>query len=135
MNHIPPTFVILERADMLRGVAGPEGQEPHTGGARHGEPRGLDPRGVGPHGDGRGVGVGQVLGLHLLLKSMQTVLKMTYFTHTVKPELAVTFIKQPTCLKQPYRMFPNFLFVLIVTSAKQPPALSSHFLCFPWVAV
>jgi len=79
--------------------------------------------------------------------------------YTVKPELAVTVIKQPTCPKQPYRMFPNFNFVLIFTSAKQPPALSSHteysqtlflcwyspplsspsalsshFLCFPWVA-
>ena len=33
--------------------------------------------------------------------------------NTVKPELVVTSIKQPTCLKQPYRMFPNFNFVLI----------------------
>jgi len=31
---------------------------------------------------------------------------------TVKPELAVTFIKQPTCIKQPNRMFPNLNFVL-----------------------
>jgi len=30
--------------------------------------------------------------------------------NTVKPELAVTFIKQPTCLKQPHQMFPNFNF-------------------------
>ena len=45
-----------------------------------------------------------------------------------QPELAVTFIKQP------YRMFPYFYFVLIFTSAKQPPAQSNHFLCFLWVA-
>ena len=30
-------------------------------------------------------------------------------------------------------MFPNLNFVLIFTSIKQPPALSSHFLCFPLV--
>jgi len=52
--------------------------------------------------------------------------------HTVKPELAATFIKQLTF--QTNRMFPNFNFALIFTSAVQPPALSSHFLCFPWVA-
>jgi len=48
----------------------------------------------------------------------------------------VPFIKQPTCLKQPYRMFPNFNFVLIFTSAKQPQPrdLSNTFLCFHWVA-
>ena len=55
-------------------------------------------------------------------------------TNTVKPVLAVTSIKQPTCLKQPNKMFPNVKFVLIFTSVKQPPALSSHFLCFPCVA-
>jgi len=49
---------------------------------------------------------------------------------TVKPVLAVTFIKQPTCLKQPYRMFPNFNFVLIFTSVKQPPALSKLSSCW-----
>jgi len=54
--------------------------------------------------------------------------------YTVKPVLAVTSIKQPTCLKQPYTMFPNFNFVLIFTPIKQPPALRGHFLCFPWVA-
>jgi len=65
---------------------------------------------------------------------------MTYNWHidldvyTVKAEFAVTLIKQPTCLKQLYRMFPNFNFVLIFTFAQQPPALSSHFLCFTWVA-
>ena len=53
---------------------------------------------------------------------------------TVKPELVVTSIKQPTCLKQPNKMFPNVNFVLIFTSVKQPLALSSHFLCFPCVA-
>jgi len=37
---------------------------------------------------------------------------------TVKPDLAVTFIKQPTCLKQPYWMFPKLSSVLIFTSAK-----------------
>jgi len=46
--------------------------------------------------------------------------------------LAVTSIKQPTCLKQPNKMFPDVEFVLKFTSFKQPPALSSHFLCFPW---
>jgi len=50
------------------------------------------------------------------------------FIHTVKPVLAVTSMKQPTCLKQPNKMFPNVKFVLIFTSVKQPPALSSHFL-------
>jgi len=40
---------------------------------------------------------------------------------TVKPELAVTFFKQPNCLKQPYIMFPNFNFVLVFTSTNQPP--------------
>ena len=54
--------------------------------------------------------------------------------NTIKPELAVTSIKQPTCLKQPNKMFPNINFVLIFTSVRQPPALSSHFLCFPCVA-
>ena len=53
---------------------------------------------------------------------------------TVHPVLAVTSIKQPTCLKQPNKMFPNVKFVLIITSVKRPPALSSHFLCFPSVA-
>ena len=53
--------------------------------------------------------------------------------NTDQPELAVTFIKQPACLKQPYSMFPNFNSVLIFTSAKQPPVLSSHFLCLPLV--
>jgi len=48
-------------------------------------------------------------------------------TYTVKPVLAVTSIKQPTCLKQPIKMFPNVNFVLIFTSIKQPPALSSLF--------
>ena len=56
------------------------------------------------------------------------------FTSTVKPVLEVTSIKQPTCLKQPNKMFPNVKFVLIFTSVMQPPALSSHFLCFPCVA-
>jgi len=56
------------------------------------------------------------------------------YKFTVKPELAVNSIKQPTCLKQPNRMFPSFNCVLIFASAKQPPALSSHFLCFPWMA-
>jgi len=37
--------------------------------------------------------------------------------NTVKPELAVTFIRQLMCFKQPYKMFPNFNFVLIFTSA------------------
>jgi len=55
------------------------------------------------------------------------------FTYTAKPELGVTFIKQPTCLKQPYRMFPKKI-VLIFTFPKQPPVLNSHFLCFPCVA-
>jgi len=32
--------------------------------------------------------------------------------------LAVTSIKQPTCLKQPNKMFPNVTFVLIFTSVK-----------------
>jgi len=50
---------------------------------------------------------------------------------TVKPELAVTSIKQPTCLKQPNRMFPNYNYVLIFTSIKQPTALSSHFFVLP----
>ena len=54
--------------------------------------------------------------------------------NTVKPVLAITSVKQPTCLKQPIKMFPNVHFVLIVTSIKQPPALSRHFLCFPCVA-
>jgi len=31
-------------------------------------------------------------------------------------------------------MLPNVKFVLIFTSVKQPPALSSHLLCFPCVA-
>jgi len=38
-----------------------------------------------------------------------------------------TFIKQPTCLKQQYTMFPNFNFDLIFTPIKQPPALGGHF--------
>ena len=63
-----------------------------------------------------------------------TMLQCSFVLNTVKPELAATFIKQPTCPKQPYRMFLNFNFVLIFPSTKQPPALSSHFLCFPWVA-
>jgi len=54
--------------------------------------------------------------------------------NTVKPVLAVTFIKQLTCLKQPNKMFPNVKVVLIFTSVKQPPALSSPFLGFPCVA-
>ena len=48
----------------------------------------------------------------------------------VRPVLAVTSIKQPTCLKQPMKMFPNVNFVLVFTSSKQPPALSSHFCAF-----
>jgi len=39
---------------------------------------------------------------------------------TVKPELAVTSIKQPTCLKQLNKMFPKVNFVQIFTSVKQP---------------
>ena len=70
---------------------------------------------------------------------MQGAVSLTYLSilkegFTVKPVLAVTSTKQPTCLKQPNRMFPNFNFVLIFTSTKQPPALSSHFLCFALVA-
>jgi len=45
-----------------------------------------------------------------------------------EPKLEVTSIRQQTCLEQPYRMLPNFNFVLIFTSHKQPPALSSHLL-------
>jgi len=30
-------------------------------------------------------------------------------------------------------MFPNVKFVLIFTSVKLPPALSNHFLCFPYI--
>jgi len=56
------------------------------------------------------------------------------FLSTVKPVLVVTSIKQPTCLKQPHKMFPNVKFVLIFTSVKQSPALSSHFLCIHCVA-
>ena len=40
---------------------------------------------------------------------------------TVKPVLAVTSIKQPTCLKQSIKMFPNVNFVLIFTTV-----ISSH---------
>ena len=54
-------------------------------------------------------------------------------TCTVKPVLAVTFIKQPTCLKQPNKMFPNVKFVLIFTSVKQPLDTCSLFvLLFVW---
>jgi len=53
---------------------------------------------------------------------------------TVKTELAVTSIRKPTYIKQPNRMFPNFISVLIFISVKQPPAFSSHFLCFTRVA-
>ena len=65
--------------------------------------------------------------LHTLQKEQKqmqvTQLLAVFFLHyhiiiTVKPELAVTFIKQPTCLKQIYRMFLNFNFVLIFTTAK-----------------
>jgi len=41
---------------------------------------------------------------------------------TVKPELTVTSIKQPTCRSQS-DMFLNFNYVLKFTSSKQPPAL------------
>ena len=38
------------------------------------------------------------------------------FKNTVRPVLAVISIKQPTCLKQPNKMFPDVKFVLIFTS-------------------
>jgi len=52
-------------------------------------------------------------------------------SYTVEPELVVTSFEQPTCLKHPNKMFPNVNFVLIFTSVKQTPALSSHFSRFP----
>jgi len=51
---------------------------------------------------------------------------------TLNPVLAVTSIKQPTYLKQPHKMFPNVY--SYSPMFKQPPALSSLFLCFPCVA-
>ena len=60
--------------------------------------------------------------------------QIEFTINTAKPELAVTSIKQPTCVKQPNKMFRNVKFVLIFTSVKQPPALSSHFVCFPCVS-
>jgi len=71
---------------------------------------------------------------HCLVWYDHTPYVSTLECYTVKPVLAVTSIKQPTCFKQPNKMFPNVKFVLIFTSVKQPPALSSHFLCFPCVA-
>ena len=59
--------------------------------------------------------------------------KMGTKRHTVKPVLAVTSIKQPTCLEQPNKMFPNVNFVLIFTSVKQPPALSSFCASLAWL--
>ena len=79
---------------------------------------------------GGGAGPARRWGHWNYLENMVNFLNCT----TVKPELAVTSIKQPTCLKQPNRRFLNFNVVLIFTSAKQPPALSSCFLCFPCVA-
>jgi len=73
-------------------------------------------------------------GIHLGPNALNLVLADVVMCNTVKPVLAVTSFKQPTCLKQPNKMFPNVKFVLIFTSVKQPPALSSHFLCFPCVA-
>ena len=55
------------------------------------------------------------------------------FLSTVKPGLAVTSIKQPTCLKQPNKMFPNFNFVLIFTSIKKPPNGSTKSGCLTQV--
>ena len=54
----------------------------------------------------------------------------------VKPVLAVTFIRQPTCCSHTEFSQTSILYwySLIFTSAKQPPALSIYFLCFPWVA-
>jgi len=57
---------------------------------------------------------------------------------TVKPVLAVTSIKQPTCLKQPYNMFTKIGAilctvkpVLAVTSIKQPTCLKQPYNMFP----
>ena len=57
--------------------------------------------------------------------------KQVCIINTVTPVLAVTSIKQPTCLKQPNKMFQNVNFVLMFTSVKQPPALSSRFFVLP----
>ena len=76
-------------------------------------------------------GIWKNVSWNLLSVTLGTIGKEFTKKNPVKPELAVTSFKQPTCLKQPNKMFPNINFVLIFTSVKQPPALSSHFLCFP----
>ena len=53
---------------------------------------------------------------------------------TVKPVLVVTSIKQPTCIKQPEESCPKIHIPIYLNCIKQPPAFSSHFLSFPWVA-
>ena len=53
---------------------------------------------------------------------------------TVKPVLVVTSIKQPTCIKQPEESCPEIHIPIYLNCIKQPPAFSSHFLSFPWVA-
>ena len=54
--------------------------------------------------------------------------------YTVKPVLVVTSIKQPTCIKQPEESCPKIHIPIYLNCIKQPPAFSSHFLSFPWVA-
>jgi len=63
----------------------------------------------------------------LCFKQMGSVPQVTLVLYRYLTVCAVTFIKQPTWLKQSYRMFPNFNFVLIFTYSKNSPALSSHF--------
>ena len=54
--------------------------------------------------------------------------------NTVKPVLVVTSIKQPTCIKQPEKSCSKIHIPIYLNCIKQPPAFSSHFLSFPWVA-
>ena len=56
------------------------------------------------------------------------------WSNTVKPVLVVTSIKQPTCIKQPEESCPKIHIPIYLNCIKQPPAFSSHFLSFPWVA-
>ena len=49
--------------------------------------------------------------------------------NTFKPVLAITSIKQPTCLKQPNKMFPNVIFVLIFTSILKAATCLKQPLC------
>lgn len=59
---------------------------------------------------------------------------MCSVTYTVKPESAVTCIKQYPELSSQAKLFQNLNFVLIYHCIKQPPAVRCQSLCLPCLA-